>query len=91
MFVLRLSHSGKALHIADGNTAKDSFWDGHVKTFAALGGMSTGVIRHDNLTAAVIRVLLARDSERNPRFVAMRSHYRFESFFCMPGKVAPTK
>jgi hypothetical protein len=34
----------------------------------------------------VIRVLLGRDREQNPRFVGLRSHYRFESFFCLPGK-----
>jgi transposase len=86
MFVLRLSHSGRAVHIAYGNTAQESFLDGHVKAFAQLGGVPTGMIRYDNLTPAVIRVLLGRDREQNPRFVALRSHYRFESFFCIPGK-----
>jgi transposase len=86
MFVLRLSHSGKAVHIAYGNTAQESFLDGHVRAFAVLGGVPTGMIRYDNLTPAVVRVLLGRDREQNPRFVAMRSHYRYESFFCMPGK-----
>lgn len=86
MFVLRLSHSGRAVHIAYGNTAQESFLDGHVKAFALLGGVPTGMIRYDNLTPAVIRVLLGRDREQNPRFVGLRSHYRFESFFCLPGK-----
>lgn len=86
MFVLRLSHSGRAVHLAYGNTAQESFLDGHVRAFAGLGGVPTGMIRYDNLTPAVIRVLLGRDREQNPRFVALRSHYRFESFFCMPGK-----
>jgi transposase len=85
MFVLRLSHSGKAVHIAYGNQAQESFLDGHVKAFAALGGVPVGMIRYDNLTAAVIRVLLGRDRWLNPRFVALRSHYQYQSFFCLPG------
>ena len=47
MFVLRLSHSGKAVHIAYANQAQESFLDGHVRAFAALGGVPTGMIRYD--------------------------------------------
>src|SRR6185312_10285757 len=38
MFVLRLSHSGKAVHIAYANQAQESFLDGHVRAFTVLGG-----------------------------------------------------
>ena len=85
MFVLRLSHSGRAVHFAYGNQAQESFLDGHVRAFTALGGVPTGMIRYDNLTPAVVRVLLGRDREENLRFVAMRSHYGYDSFFCIPG------
>jgi transposase len=85
MFVLRLSHSGRAVHVAYGNQAQESFLDGHVRAFTALGGVPTKMIRYDNLTPAVIRVLLGRDRAQNPRFVAMRSHYGYDSFFCHPG------
>lgn len=85
MFVLRLSHSGKAVHVAYGNQAQESFLDGHVAAFAALGGVPMSMIRYDNLTPAVIRVLLGRERWENPRFVALRSHYGFDSFFCLPG------
>ena len=85
MFVLRLSHSGKAVHVAYANQAQESFLDGHVRAFAALGGVPTSMIRYDNLTPAVIRVLLGRERWENPRFVALRSHYGFDSFFCLPG------
>ncbi|MDF1598151.1 MAG: IS21 family transposase, partial [Acidimicrobiia bacterium] len=44
-----------------------------------------GTIRYDNLKAAVIKVLLGRDRWENPKFIALRSHYGFESFFCLPG------
>jgi transposase len=85
MFVLRLSHSGRAVHVAYANQASESFLDGHVRAFEALGGVPTGMIRYDNLTPAVIRVLLGRDRWQNPRFVALRSHYGYKSFFCLPG------
>jgi transposase len=85
MFVLRLSHSGKAVHIAYANQAQESFLDGHVQSFARLGGVPAGMIRYDNLKPAVIRVMLGRGRLENVRFIALRSHYGFDSFFCYPG------
>jgi len=85
MFCLRLSHSGKAVHIAYANQSQESFLDGHVRAFEALGGVPVGMIRYDNLTPAVIRVALGRERLENPRFVALRSHYGYDSFFCIPG------
>ncbi len=85
MFCLRLSHSGRAVHVAYANQTQESFLDGHVRAFAALGGVPAGMIRYDNLTPAVIRVALGRERLENPRFVALRSHYGYDSFFCLPG------
>ena len=85
MFVLRLSHSGKAVHVAYANQAQESFLDGHVQGFGRLGGVPTGQIRYDNLKPAVIRVMLGRDRLENVRFIALRSHYGFDSFYCHPG------
>lgn len=84
MFVMRLSHSGKAVHFGYVSPSTEAFLDGHVRAFEAFGGVPA-VIRYDNLTAAVIKVLLGRERLENPRFVALRSHYLFESFFCIPG------
>jgi transposase len=85
MFVLRLSHSGKAVHIAYANQAQESFLDGHVKAFEVLGGVPVGMIRYDNLKPAVLKCLLGRERFENPKFVALRSHYGFDSFYCRPG------
>jgi transposase len=85
MFVMRLSHSGRAVHVAYANQAQESFLDGHVRAFTAFGGVPTGMIRYDNLTPAVIRVLLGRERWQNPRFIAMRSHFGYDAFFCLPG------
>ena len=84
MFVMRLSHSGKAFHVAFGTQAQEAFLEGHVLAFDYFGGVP-GRIRYDNLKPAVIRVLKGRDRTESERFTAMRSHYGFDSFFCRPG------
>ncbi len=85
MFCMRLSHSGKAFHFGYANQTQESFLDGHVRAFEAFGGVPTGMIRYDNLKPAVIRIALGRERFEHPRFVAMRSHYGYDSFFCGPG------
>ena len=85
MFCMRLSHSGKAFHFGYANQTQESFLDGHVRAFEAFGGVPTGMIRYDNLKPAVIRIALGRERFEHPRFVAMRSHYGYDSFFCVPG------
>ena len=84
MFVMRLSHSGKAFHVAFATQAQEAFLEGHVLAFEYFGGVP-GRIRYDNLKPAVIRVLKGRDRTESERFTALRSHYGFDSFFCRPG------
>jgi transposase len=84
MFVMRLSHSGKAFHAAFGTQAQEAFLEGHVLAFAHFQGVP-GRIRYDNLKPAVTRILKGRDRDEAERFVALRSTYGFESFFCQPG------
>ena len=84
MFVMRLSASGRAFHGVFGNQCGESFYEGHNLAFAHLGGVPER-IRYDNLKAAVTRVLLGRQRWENPKFVALRSHYGFDSFYCQPG------
>lgn len=85
MFVLRLSCSGKAFHVAFATQAQEAFLQGHVLAFAQLGGVPAR-IRYDNLKPAVVRVLRGRDRTESERFIALRSHYGYDSFFCLPGK-----
>jgi transposase len=84
LFVLRLSCSGRAFHVAFATQAQEAFLEGHVLAFEHLGGVP-GRIRYDNLKPAVARVLRGRDRAEAERFVALRSHYGFDSFFCIPG------
>ena len=41
--------------------------------------------------AAVAKVLFGRDRLENERFVALRSHYGFDSFYCRPGIEGATR
>jgi len=85
MFVMRLSHSGRAFHIAFATQAQEAFLEGHVLAFEHFGA-APGRVRYDNLGSAVVRVLKGRDRAEAERFIALRSHYGFDSFFCIPGK-----
>lgn len=84
LFVMRLSHSGKAFHVAFATQAQEAFLEGHVAAFTYFGAVPAR-IRYDNLKPAVIRVLRGRDRTESERFIALRSHYGYESFFCLPG------
>jgi transposase len=84
LFVMRLSASGRGFCRAYLNEAQDVFLDGHVRGFEHFGGVP-GRVRYDNLKAAVTRVLKGRDRLESDRFIALRSHYGFDSFFCLPG------
>ena len=81
---MRLSHSGKAFHVAFATQAQEAFLEGHVLAFEHFGSVP-GRIRYDNLNPAVVRVLKGRDRDESERFIALRSHYGYDSFFCRPG------
>jgi len=85
MFVMRLSASGRGFHRVYLNQAQQAFLDGHVRAFEHFDGVP-GRVRYDNLKPAVVRVLKGRDRDESERFVALRSHHGFDSFFCRPGK-----
>ena len=84
LFVLRLSCSGRAFHLAFATQAQEAFLEGHVLAFEHFGTVP-GRIRCDNLKPAVARVLKGRDRAEAERFIALRSHYGFDLFFCVPG------
>jgi hypothetical protein len=44
------------------------------------------LVRCDNLRSGVARVLKGRRRSESDRFVALRSHYLFESSFCQRGE-----
>jgi hypothetical protein len=83
-FQMRACYSGREFHMGFPRQTQQAFLEGHVEGFAYFGGVFE-VMRYDNLTAAVKRVLQGRRREETDRFVALRSHYLFESEFCRPG------
>ncbi len=63
---------------------QQAFLEMHVEAFEWFGGVFAE-IRFDNLTSAVKKVLRGRRRIETDRFVALRSHYLFESQFATPG------
>ena len=57
------------------------FQDGHVHAFDFLGGVPRR-LAYDNLKSAVMTVGQGSDRRLNRHFVALRSHYLFETRFC---------
>lgn len=85
LFVIRLSHSGAAWVEAFPAATQQAFLEAHAHAFAFFDGVP-GRVRYDNLKAAVTKILRGRRRVESDRFVALRSHYLYESFFCQPGK-----
>src|SRR5262249_21150036 len=74
MFVMRLSCSGRAFHVAFATQAQEAFLEGHALALEYCGAVP-GRVRYDNLGPAVVRVLRGRDRAESERFIALRSHY----------------
>jgi transposase len=85
LFTMRLSYSGRAVHRASVSQGQEAFLESHVYAFERLGGVPLEQIRYDNLKPAVSRVLFGRTRVESDRWVAFRSHYGFDSFYCRPG------
>lgn len=85
LFTLRLSFSGKAVHRVFSTQGQEAFLEGHQAAFDVLGGVPVDKIRYDNLKSAVSRVLFGRNRTESARWVAFRSHYGFDAFYCQPG------
>jgi transposase len=84
-FVMRSCFSGAAFAIAFERECQQAFLEAHVEAFHWFGGVF-GAVRYDNLAAAVKRLLRGRRRVETDRFVALRSHYLFESVFTRPGR-----
>lgn len=85
IITIRACYSGRAFVMAFPHATQQAFLEAHVRAFEFFGGVFARC-RYDNLTAAVKKVLRGRRRVEADRFVALRSHYLFESEFCPPGK-----
>jgi transposase len=85
LFLMRGCFSGGAFVMAFERECQQAFLEAHVESFAWFGGVFA-TVRYDNLGAAVKRVLRGRRRIETDRFVALRSHYLFDSSFTRPGR-----
>ncbi len=84
IFHMRACFSGKEFHMAFSRQNQIAFIEGHIEAFNYFNGVFRK-IRYDNLTSAVKKVLRGRKRVETERFISLRSHYLFESIFCLPG------
>jgi len=81
LFCLRLCYRHVSYVRAYYQESQACFQDGHVHAFGFLGGVPRR-LAYDNLKSAVITVGQGADRRLNRPFVALRSHYLFETRFC---------
>ena len=84
LFHMRACHSGAAFAMAFPHCSQQAFLEAHVEAFDWFGGVF-GLLRYDNLASAVKQVLRGRRRVESDRFIALRSHYLYESQFTIPG------
>src|SRR5580704_9198334 len=84
LFFMRASFSGAAFCAASLVETQQAFLELHVEAFEWFGGVFAE-LRFDNLGSAVKKVLRGRRRVETDRFVALRSHYLFESQFTSVG------
>jgi transposase len=83
VFVMRSMASGGAFHRAYHRATQQAFLEAHQFGFRYFGGVFHR-LRYDNLKSAVKRILRGSRREETARFVAFRSHWKFQSQFCTP-------
>jgi len=85
MFCMKLMASQRHFVVLFPHQKSEAFFEGHRQAFEFFGGVPKK-ISYDNPKVAVAVVLKGRERIEQVGFIALRSHYLFESFFCMPGK-----
>jgi transposase len=85
VFAMRSMASGAAFHRAYLHATQQAFLEAHEHAFAYFGGVFH-LLRYDNLTSAVRKILRGHRREETVRFMAFRSHWRFAAEFCTPGE-----
>ncbi len=85
VFAMRSMASGAAFHCAYLHATQQAFLEAHELAFSYFGGVFRK-LRYDNLTSAVKKILRGHRREETARFVAFRSHWRFEAEFCTPAE-----
>ena len=85
VFCMRSMGSGGAFHRAYPRATQQAFLEAHELGFAYFAGVFRR-LRYDNLSSAVKKILRGYRREETERFVAFRSHWKFQAEFCTPGE-----
>ena len=85
VFSMRSMASGAAFHCAFLHATQQAFLEAHELAFEYYCGVFRK-LRYDNLTSAVKKILRGHQREETARFIAFRSHWRFESEFLHPAE-----
>jgi transposase len=85
VFEMRSMASGGAYHRAYTHATQQAFLEAHELAFRYFDGVFN-LLRYDNLKSAVKRILRGHQREETSRFIAFRSHWRFQSEFCNPAR-----
>lgn len=85
VFAMRSMASGAAYHRAFLHATQQAFLEAHEHAFRYFGGVFR-TLRYDNLSSAVKKILRGYEREQTSRFIAFRSHWRYQSEFCNPAR-----
>ena len=85
VFEMRSMASGGAFHRAYTHATQQAFLKAHELAFRYFGGVFR-LLRYDNLSSAVKKILRGHRREETSRFIAFRSHWRYQSEFCNPAR-----
>ncbi len=85
VFSMRSMAGGGSFHYAYRHATQQAFLEAHELAFAYFGGVFR-ILRYDNLTSAVKKILRGYQREETARFVAFRSHWGYEAQFCNAAK-----
>ena len=85
VFCMRSMASGGAFHRAYPRARQQAFLEAHELGFAYFRGVFRR-LRYDNLSSAVKKILRGYRREETARFIAFRSHWKFQAEFCTPGE-----
>lgn len=85
VFEMRPMASGEAFHRAYTHATQQAFLEAHELAFRYFDDVFP-TLRYDDLKSAVKKVLRGYRREKTSRFIAFRSHWRYQSEFCSPGR-----
>jgi transposase len=85
VFEMRSMASGAAYHRAYTHATQQAFLEAHELAFRYFDGVFK-LLRYDNLRSAVKKILRGYQREETSRFIAFRSHWRFQSEYCNPAR-----